>query len=118
MKKIEFKSGIYVMEVTDRNIPAGSKVAIDYFAGYIMKFRKRPLGYSYQLTKDITKAYRWINFVACQSFYYEFVTNRICWYEKSDCRRFKAKEIKLDIKLKRKLKINKLNKLKPWYKKK
>ena len=82
--------------------------------GYIMKFRKRPLGYSYEITKDIFKAYRWETFIACQSFYYQFVRNRITFYEKSYYS-FRTKKVKVDIKIKRKIKLNKLNKIKPWY---
>jgi hypothetical protein len=105
MTKLKFKNGIHVMEIKDNDI----------FTGYIMKFRSRPLGYSYEITKDITKAHRWVNFIACQSFYYQFVPNRISLYEKGN-RSFKAKEVKLDIKLKRKLKLKKLSKIKTWYK--
>jgi hypothetical protein len=106
MTKIKFKNGIYVMEIKDDGV----------FAGYIMKFRSRPLGYSYEITKDITKAHRWFNFIACQSFYFQFTPNRFTLYEKSNClRTFQAKEVKLDIKLKRKIKLKKLSKFKYWY---
>jgi len=107
MKEIEFKSGIYVMEIKDEN---------SSFIGYIKKFRKRPLGYSYEITKDIFKAYRWKNFVACQSFYFTFIVNRIKFYELSEYK-FQGIEVDVDIKLKRKIKLKRIEKLKPWYKK-
>lgn len=107
MKKIEFKSGIYVMKIHEDN----------NFLGYVKSFRKRPLGYSYEITKNIFKAYRWETFIGCQGIYYKLLNDRISYFEKTTYT-FQTTRVEVDIKMKRKLKINKLNKLKPWYKKK
>lgn len=104
MKNIEFKSGIYVMEIYEEHS----------FLGYVKSFRKRPLGYSYQITKNIVKAYRWETFVGCQSIYYKLLNDRIAFYEKT-AYTFKTTIVNVDIKMKRKIKLNKLNKVKPWY---
>jgi len=85
------------------------------FLGYVKSFRKRPLGYSYEITKDIFKAYRWETFIGCQSIYYKLLNDRIGYYEKTPYT-FKSTQVQVDIKTKRKIKLNKLNKLKTWYK--
>ena len=103
MKEIEFKSGIYVIEIKND----GS------FIGYIKAFRKRPLGYSYEVTKDIYKAYRWRNILACSIFHKKFETNRIEIFCKNLT--FKMKEVDVDVKLKRKIKLDQIKKFKPWY---
>lgn len=111
MKEIEFKSGIYVIEMVDFSSLQS------HVAGYIKLFRKRPLGYSYEITHDISKAYRWSNYDTCNMFYRKFINNRISIYEKTKFYKFKLKEVIVDIKVKRKIKLEQINKYKPWYKK-
>jgi len=106
MKNIEFKSGIYVMEIRENHS----------LIGYVKCFRKRPLGYSYEITKNIFKAYRWETFTGCQSTYYKLLNDRITFYEKT-IYTFHSTRVEVDIKMKRKLKLQKINKLRPWYKK-
>jgi len=106
MKEIKFKSGIYVIEIKNEQT----------FVGYIKTFRKRPLGYSYEITQDISKAYRWSNFSYCEGFRLKFINDRISIFEKSKFYKFKPKEVIVDIKVKRKIKLEQIKKYKPWYK--
>ena len=107
MKEIEFKSGIFVVEIID--VYSLERV------GYIKTFRLRSLGYSYEITQKITKAYRWTKFAHCVNFLDRFTDNRIKIYEKSKFF-FRIKEVEVDIKLERKVKIEKLNNVKSWHK--
>jgi hypothetical protein len=107
MKEISFKSGIYVIEIRDNETSVG----------YIKTFRKRPLGYAYEITQNISKAYRWSNYDSCNMFYRKFIVDRISIFEKTKFYKFKLKEVIVDIKVKRKIKLEQINKYKPWYKK-